>query len=154
MRWRLNGFQECWLHFYVCVFDVLCSPMNIQISHFSCVANLAVCLLLLVWCFFSLFSRLCSRHSRPGAELHVCVCLTDSFDFFFQVFYHAFARTHTELLLERACNPKAVWMYKIANVCILYMHCTHTQTHTVHIYDAILIVWMNETASVWTLYIA
>lgn len=128
MRWRLNGFQECWLHFYVCVFDVLANEYSN--SHFSCVANFGSLSLAAASCCCCCchFVVLCSRHNRPGAELHVC--MSDSFDFW--VVYHAVVCAHTSGGREHS-NPNTqhstIWMYRIANVCTLYMQCTHTRIH-------------------------
>lgn len=120
MRWRLNGFQECWLHFYVCVFS-MCLPMNIQIRISVASQILAVCLLSLVVVAFILVC--CAVDTTDRGQSCMSVCLTHL------IFEYSIMHLFVHTVVPECANPKAIWMYKIANVCtLLYMQCTHTNT--------------------------
>lgn len=126
-RWRLNGFQECWLHFYVCV-RCVCQ----WIFKFAFQSQiLAVCLLLLF---------VCMQQTQPTGGRVACLYVWLIWFFLSILFYTAFVCTQRSNAIQ-----KQIWMYKIAYLYI-YMQCIQ---NIVYVYDAILIVCMNGEASVY-----
>lgn len=65
--------------------------------------------------------------STGGRVACLCVCLTHLLCFFL---LQSILSCICWYIRTCAGNSKAVWMYKIANVCILYMHCTLTRSHS------------------------